>query len=139
MKRFHLHDLGKHLARWKHLPSEMACRAIIPLMPYPDDRVDHFTFEDRERIVTLKVKFEGMCNQIDELKDLITDSNITAKQDYNALVATVRSDNTALALRVTALENFRWWVLGGAAVIGTAIHFIFEYWNPSRPFPGYLP
>lgn len=113
----------------------MACRAIIPLMPYPDDRVDHFTFEDRERIVTLKVQFDGMRDQISDLKGLITAGTASAKQDFSSFSASIKVELTALELRIRALENFRWWIVGAAALMATIAHFILEYWGPAKPLP----
>lgn len=104
-------------------------------MPYPDDRVDHFTFEDRERIVTLKVQFDGMRDQISDLKGLITAGTASAKQDFSSFSASIKVELTALELRIRALENFRWWIVGAAALMATIAHFILEYWGPAKPLP----
>ena len=74
---------------------------------------DHFTPEDRKLLTRLETQFDNLKDQISRLENTITDAGKVSKEDFKEMEGRVRE-----------LENFRWWLLGGAALAAFAGEFM---------------
>ena len=70
-----------------------------------------FTNEDRKLLITMSVELRQVQKQLEELTDIKPPS---------------RADFAALSADVRALQNFRYWLLGGTAVCGILFGVIAE-------------
>lgn len=83
--------------------------SVLEFTRMPEPTVDHFTSADRKTLTELNVKFDLLSKTIDsKLGDTGSVEAKFAKMDG----------------RLTAIENFRWWILGAAAIAGFMAHLL---------------
>lgn len=93
----------------------MAAAAPVRLRRMPEESyADHFTSNDRKLLIEMAVKMERMGKDVEAIQG-------SGTSQYNSLRAEMVSVVTALEIRVRALENFRWWLLGAVAVVGPGL------------------
>lgn len=88
------------------------------LMPGENYTSDHFTQNDRRELITTGVKLENLTNAVARLESTIAS---------NALEIGRRLD--AFDMRVRALENFRYWMLGAAGAGGALAGYLGRFFH----------
>lgn len=85
---------------------------------------DHFTADDRRNLTETLVHLEYLKKGFDRLTE--TFREMVDSESHKSKAAEEKQDkrHEGLDLRVRALENFRWWILGAIAAAGTAGGFI---------------
>jgi hypothetical protein len=105
----------------------LAPRQSVPLDDYnrdedlmpPESFTDHFTPNDRRELITTGVKLENLAAAFTKLEGTISNGQAELGRRMD------RFDE-----RVRALENFRYWMLGGAAVGGALAGYLGRFFHP---------
>ena len=66
-------------------------------------------------------RLETMANKID---DRMKNAAIASTTQHNEIKKEIQDDIKQIEVRIASLEQWKWYVLGGAAVIGYVIHTI---------------
>ncbi len=85
----------------------------------PDGFNDHFTPSDRREIIETGLNLKNLAREFVQLKDAIAETHKTLKNDGDLLEERVRT-----------LENFRWWIVGGAGAAGLIGSFMGRFIHP---------
>ena len=85
----------------------------------PDGFSDYFTPADRREIIETGVNLKNLVREFGQLKDSMAEGQKNLKQDGEQLEERVRT-----------LENFRWWIVGGAGAAGLIGSFMGRFLHP---------
>lgn len=77
--------------------------------------------KDSELLVRIDERVTEILRRLGEQDDKLSNVNIRINDVY-----------TNLDSRVTTLENFRWYMLGAAAIVGMAIAVVKDWWLNKR-------
>lgn len=83
----------------------------------PDEQtMDHpstFTNQDRRTLITVEVELGQLQNDFKRLRETLEEASPPSKSDFVKLEERMRS-----------LENFKWWIMGIAALSGSIAHLL---------------
>lgn len=90
-----------------------------------------FTPSDRETLVTVKVQLGYLKDTVDSAVHRIAkleETRITTRELEELMgdTDTLRVEKQALEVRVTALENWRWFIVGASAAGGFIVSLLFK-------------
>ena len=74
--------------------------------------MDSFTLEDRTKLITVVVNLGNLQSSFENLSE------------------TLAKDHKEIEVRVRALENFRYWLLGMGVLGGTLVHLLLDKFKP---------
>lgn len=75
----------------------------------------HFTSEDRENLIELRVDLRNLQASFSDFKLSLKEDNKASKEEVKYLEGRIRT-----------LENFRYWILGMGILGGTIVHFFLD-------------
>jgi len=86
-----------------------------------DQAQSSFTNDDRRALIELGVEMRIMKQDFEELRKELRDQGSPSREDFRDLQGDVRN-----------LQNFRWWILGGAAAVAALMEGFLRIAAPSR-------
>jgi hypothetical protein len=111
------------------------------LMPDSDSIYhDHFMPSDRRELIQTGERLAGLKEDFAELKrtieaggrhhaDVVRQMEVDLKTDSRRIELELRAAIKDLDLRARVLENFRYWILGGAAIAGAAAGLLARFFH----------